>query len=134
MEKLFNWVSVIVGILGGICVQLFGAWNITLQALLGLMILDYITGVIKAIYLKQISSEIGLKGLLKKIVILIMVAMANIMQHVMGDGVAIREIVIMFFIANEGISLLENAAAVSNKIPQKLKDLLLQLRDQGGGK
>ena len=60
--------------------------------------------------------------------ILLIVAAANIIQSVIGENVAVREIVIMFYIANEGISLLENTASVSNRIPQKFKDVLLQLR------
>ena len=72
------------------------------------MVLDYLTGIIKAIYTKTMSSEIGFKGLLKKITILIIVALSNVLaEYITGDNVAIREIVIMFYIANEGISVLE---------------------------
>lgn len=93
-----------------------------------MMMLDYCSGVIKAIQQKKLSSEIGFRGLLKKVSILLIVAAANIIQSVIGENVAVREIVIMFYIANEGISLLENTASVSNRIPQKFKDVLLQLR------
>lgn len=128
MEKIFNVISIITGIAGGFVASLFGAWDKLMWALAVLMVLDYIMGVIKAIYQKQLSSSVGFKGLLKKISILVIVALANVIQELMGDSVAVREIVIMFYIANEGISILENVAAVSTKMPQALKDVLLQLR------
>lgn len=130
MEKIFNAVSVYFGIAGGIVALLFGQWDTILWALVAIMALDYITGIIKAVYTKSVSSEIGYKGILKKITILVIVALANIMQILTGGVVAIREIVIMFYIANEGISILENVAAVSQKMPESLKNILLQLRDK----
>lgn len=128
MDKIFNITSIITGMVGGLVASLFGAWDKLMWALAVLMVLDYIMGVIKAIYQRQLSSSVGFKGLLKKISILVIVALANVIQELMGDSVAVREIVIMFYIANEGISILENVAAVSTKMPQALKDVLLQLR------
>ena len=81
-------------------------------------------------YLKELSSEIGFKGLLKKIVMFIVIAVAFVIQQMIGGTVPLREIVIMFYIANEAISLLENAA-IFVPIPDKLRDVLLQLRDTG---
>lgn len=128
MEKLFNTASIIVGITGGMILRLFGAFDKIMYVLIAMMMLDYCSGVIKAIHLKKLSSEIGFKGLLKKVSILLIVAAANMVQYVIGENIAIREIVMMFYIANEGISLLENTASISNKIPQRLKEVLLQLR------
>lgn len=129
MDKMFNWISVSVGVTGGVFAWAFGAWDKLLCALITLIILDYITGLLKGWYTKKLSSEIGFKGIAKKVVILVMVVAANVLQSVTGDGVMLREIVIMFFIANEGLSLLENCAEINgNRIPQKLKDVLLQLR------
>ena len=129
MDKFFNWVSVVVGIFGGVFAWAFGAWDKLLCALITLIILDYITGLLKGWYTKRLSSEIGFKGIAKKIVILIMVVTANVLQTVIGDKIMLREIVIMFFIANEGLSLLENCAEINGgNIPKKLKDVLLQLR------
>lgn len=128
MEKLFNTASIIVGIAGGMVLRLFGVFDKMMYVLLAMMLLDYCSGVIKAIHQKKLSSEIGFKGLLKKVSILLIVAAANIIQSVIGENIAVREIVIMFYIANEGISLLENTASISNRIPQKFKDVLLQLR------
>ena len=93
------------------------------------MVLDCLTGVIKAIYTKTMSSEIGFKGLLKKITVLIIVALSNVLQQITGDNVAIREIVIMFYVANEGISVLENVAVIYPQMPKAIKDILLQIRD-----
>lgn len=128
MNRIFNAASITLGVVGGIAAKIFGAWDTALWALVVLMALDYATGVIKAVYTKQVSSETGYKGILKKITILVIVALANIIQEITGDFAAIREIVIMFYIANEGISILENAAVVSPNMPQKIKDVLLQIR------
>lgn len=133
MDKIFNGISIITGLAGGLIASLFGAWDKILWALVVLMVLDYVMGVIKAIYKKELSSSVGFKGLLKKISILVIVALANVLQELMGGNIAIREIVIMFYIANEGISILENVAAVSTKMPQALKDILLQLRGDNDG-
>lgn len=130
MEKLFNWISVVIAVGGGILVNLFGEWDVALTVLLTLMALDYITGVAKGIYNKDLSSETGWKGLLKKLMTLCIVIVANELQKLLGNNIAIRDIVIMFYTANEGLSILENVAAVSNNIPQALKDVLLQLRDK----
>ena len=129
MDKFFDWTSTVIGIVGGFFAAIFGQWDSILWALLVIMVLDYLTGVIKAIYTKTISSEIGFKGLLKKITILIIVALSNVLQQVTGDNVAIREIVIMFYIANEGISVLENVAVIYPRMPKAIKDILLQIRD-----
>jgi toxin secretion/phage lysis holin len=129
MEKLFNGLSVYIGIVGGILSSLLGKWDTLLWALAIIMVLDYITGVIKAVYMKKMSSEIGFRGILKKVTIIIIVMLANVVETLMGGNAAIRGIVIMFYIANEGISILENVAAVSQKMPDALKEILLQLRD-----
>ena len=130
MNRIFNAASITLGILGGIAARIFGAWDTALWALVVIMVLDYVTGVIKAVYLKRVSSETGYRGILKKITILVIVALANIVQEITGDFAAIREIVIMFYIANEGISILENAAEILPNMPDKLKDILLQIRDK----
>lgn len=129
MDRIFNWTSTVIGIVGGYFAAIFGQWDSILWALLVIMVLDYLTGVIKAIYTKTMSSEIGFKGLLKKITVLIIVALSNVLQQITGDNVAIREIVIMFYVANEGISVLENVAVIYPRKPKGIKDILLQIRD-----
>ena len=100
-----------------------------IKTIVFLAVIDYITGIIKAVYLKELSSEIGFKGLLKKIVMFIVIAVAFVIQQLIGGTVPLREVVIMFYIANESLSLLENAA-IFVPIPDKLKNILLQLRDK----
>lgn len=108
--------------------SVFGGFDITLRALLVMIVLDYISGVIKAVHQKRLSSEVGFRGILRKITILLVVSAANVIQQTFGGETAVREMVIMFYVANEGISLLENAASVSGRVPEKLKDILFQLR------
>lgn len=129
MEKLFNWISVAFGIIGGFFSYWLGGWDVLLKTIVFLAVVDYMTGIIKAIYLKQLSSEIGFKGLLKKIVMFIVIAVAYVIQLLIGGKIPLREVVIMFYICNEALSLLENAA-IFIPIPDKLRDVLLQLRDK----
>ncbi len=132
MEKLFNWISIVFGAAGGVLSYWLGGWDVLLKTIVFLAIADYITGWIKGIYTKQLSSEIGFKGLLKKIVMFIVIAVSFVIQGLIGGTIPLREVVIMFYIANEGLSLLENAA-VFTPIPDKLKNVLLQLRDKDSG-
>ena len=132
MDKIFNWFSVVFGMAGGFLTYWLGGWDVLLKTIVFLAIADYITGWIKGIYTKQLSSEIGFKGLLKKIVMFIVIAVSFVIQGLIGGTIPLREVVIMFYIANEGLSLLENAA-VFTPIPNKLKNVLLQLRDKDSG-
>lgn len=127
MEKSFNWISAISGLIGGGLLYLFGKWDGLLNTIVMFTIMDFITGWIKAIYNKQISSEIGFKGILKKVVMFIIIATANVIQNFIGGYIPLREVVITFYICNEGLSLLENAAEFI-PIPGKLKDVFLNLR------
>ncbi len=129
MEKYFNGISIVIALVGGYFGKLFGGWDMLLQAVIWLMILDYATGIIKGIYTKKLSSEIGFKGILKKILILIVIATACVLDKITGGVAPIREIVIMFYICNESLSLLENAAEFI-PVSDKLKNTLLQLRDK----
>lgn len=128
MDKLFNWISIVFGFVGGLLSYWLGGWDILLKTIVFLAVIDYLTGIMKAVYLKQLSSEIGFKGLLKKIMMFIVIAVSCVIQELIGGTVPLREVVIMFYIANEALSLLENAA-IFVPIPDKLRDVLLQLRD-----
>ena len=130
MEKMFNWISIVFSFIGGFFSYWLGGWDVLMKTIVFLAVVDYITGLIRAVYLKELSSEIGFKGLLKKIVMFIVIAVAFVIQQMIGGTVPLREIVIMFYIANEAISLVENAA-IFVPIPDKLRDVLLQLRDTG---
>lgn len=129
MERLFNKLSVLSGLLGGMVSYVLGGWDVLLKSLVALVILDYVTGVLKAIYCKELSSEVGFRGLIKKVVIFIVVATSNIISAILSDSIPLRDIVIIFFISNEGISLVENAAEFI-PIPEKLKNILIQIREE----
>ena len=100
-----------------------------LKSIVILVILDYITGLLKSIYNKKLSSNTGFRGLIKKIIIFIVIATAYVIQGVLESVIPLREITIVFFICNEAISLLENASEFV-PIPSKLKEVLVQLRDK----
>jgi len=121
-----------VGVLG----YFVGGMDGMLIALVVMMVLDYVTGVICAVFDKTLSSAVGFRGIVKKVVILMLVGVANILDvHVIGGGSALRGVVIGFYISNEGLSLLENAAHIGLPVPEKLKAVLAQLhdREKGGG-
>lgn len=128
MEKYFNGISIAGGLIGGFASYWLGGWDILLRTIVFLAVVDYVTGVIKGIYTKELSSETGFRGLLKKMVMFIVIAVAYSIQQLIGDSVPLREIIIMFYICNEALSLLENAA-VFVPIPDQLKNVLIQLRD-----
>ena len=128
MSKYFNEISVCIGLIGGFICKFLGGWDMLLNALVVLVVLDYITGLLKSTYNKKLSSDVGFKGIIKKIMIFLVVATAYVIQQVIGEAIPLREITILFFIANEGISLLENASEFI-PIPDKLKEVLAQLRD-----
>lgn len=127
MTKLLNAVSLTGGFLGGVLGFMFGGFDVLLYALIILVVLDYITGFAKGVYTKTLSSETGFKGLIKKSIIFVVVVVSVVLQRVLNNAVPLSEITLMFFICNEGISILENSAEFV-PIPQKLKDVLLQLR------
>ncbi len=109
---------------------LFGEWNGLMLALVALIILDYISGIIVAIITKKLSSKIGAKGIAKKILIMLIVMIANIIDvNVIGSSGILKTATIIFYIANEGISLLENGAKLGIPLPKKLIDILVQLKE-----
>ena len=112
---------------------LFGAWDIAFQVLVSLIILDYGTGVIVGYINSELSSQMGIKGIFKKIAILTTVAVAVLIDRVMGTDV-LRLATIFCLCGNEGISLLENLTKLGAPIPQKLVDALIQLKGKGDSK
>ncbi|MBQ2687112.1 MAG: phage holin family protein [Clostridia bacterium] len=109
--------------------KFLGGFDSLLITLIILIVVDYVTGVIAAIYEKKLSSSIGYKGIIKKVLMVLIVGVAVTLQRIMPEGVPLREITILFFIANEGLSVFENAAKVI-PMPQKLKSVLLQLKEK----
>lgn len=107
-----------------------GGWDSLLSALILFMIMGYLTQILAAILNKQKTSEIGLRGMAKKVYVFFLVAMGNVIDTlVIQNGSMIRTIVILFYLSHEGILILENAAILDLPIPKKLKDILEQLKD-----
>lgn len=129
MEKVFNWISIVFAAVGGFLAAALGGWDKWLLALVAFVVIDYISGVLKAIFTKTLSSEIGFKGIFKKVLIFAVIAVAVILQNLIDNALPLRDIVLCFYLANEGISMLENLAEFV-PIPGKLKDILLQLRSK----
>ena len=114
--------------IGGWIGYFVGGVDGLMTALLIFMVLDYITGLMCAIADKKLSSAVGFRGICKKVLILMLVGVANVVDiHIVGTGSALRSAVICFYLSNEGLSLLENAAHIGLPIPDKMKDVLAQL-------
>lgn len=128
MNDVYKYfVSGLIGVVG----FLIGDFDGLFKALLVLIIADYITGVIVAVVRRKLSSEVGAKGIAKKIIMLIIVAVANVVDvQIIGGGAALRNITIIFYAANEVISLLENTGALGVPYPPKLLDMLEQLKNK----
>ena len=127
MDKFIHTISAaICGIVG----FLYGKADGLIYALLAFIILDYVTGLTVACINKNLSSEVGFKGIAKNVVILILVAVGNILDiYILGGGAVCRSTVIGFYLANEGISILENAGNLGIPLPKKLVSLLEQLKN-----
>ncbi len=125
--KYFNEASMSIGIIGGFLASTLGGWDLLLKVFIGAIIADYATGILAAMYNHKLSSEVGFKGIIKKVMMIIVVSFASSLQALLP--LPLREIVLMFFIANEGISLLENTTNVGVPWPEQLKDALVQLRN-----
>ena len=124
--------DVICAILSGIgtgFIYLLGGWDIALYCLIVAIALDYISGLMKAYYTKTLSSRIGFRGILKKLGILLLVMVAVLVDKSTGESGAIRTLVIYYFVANEGLSIIENLAAAGIPIPNFLKKALKVLKD-----
>ena len=128
MKELFC--SILAGIGTGL-VYLWGGFDVAMQCLLIAIVLDYVSGIIKAFVLKQLSSSIGLKGILKKFGVLVVVALAVLIDRVTGESGAIRTLVIYYFVANEGLSIIENMGLAGLPIPKSIKEALKALKKQG---
>lgn len=128
MDKL---IQTIAAVIAAVCGFLWGQADGLLYALIAFMAIDYISGVIVAVVRHELSSEVGFKGIAKKVLILALVAVGHILDvHVLGGGAVCRSAVIGFYLANEGISILENAGELGLPLPKKLIAMLKQLKDK----
>lgn len=135
MNELYSFadeLKVCAAVAGGLAAYLWGPWDALIAALIVMVSTDYVTGLIKAAIKHELSSEIGWKGLLKKVCTFLLVAVATVADNVInGTHGALRAAVIMYYIANEALSIAENAGEMGVPIPPKLKNALQQLKSHG---
>jgi toxin secretion/phage lysis holin len=135
MKEMWLYIQIAFTAIGGWLGWFLGGLDGFLYALVAFVVLDYITGVMLAILEKKLSSDIGFRGIFKKVLIFTLVGIGHIIDsRIVGDGSVIRTAVIFFYLSNEGVSILENASKIGLPIPEKLKDILAQLREGGGSR
>ena len=131
MRNFWNMIQLLISALGGWIGYFMGGCDGLIYALVAFVAVDYVAGIMCAAADKKLSSEIGFKGICKKVLIFLLVGIANILDvQVIGTGCVVRTAVIFFYISNEGVSILENAAHIGLPVPEKLKDILQQLHDR----
>ena len=131
MKQFWIFIQLTFAALGGWLGYFLGGCDGLLYALIAFVAIDYLTGVMCAIIDKKLSSAVGFKGICKKVLIFLLVGVANVIDvHVIASGSVLRTAVIFFYISNEGVSLLENAGYLGLPIPTKMKDVLEQLHNR----
>nr|DAZ11628.1 MAG TPA: holin [Caudoviricetes sp.] len=131
MNKILESLKYVFIVIGGYIGFYLGSIDAFIYTLLAFIIADYVTGVLRAGVERKLSSSVGFKGIAKKIVIFIVVGIANLcdVNLIKGDGTMIRTAIIFFYIANEGLSILENTMAIGLPVPEKLREMLEQLKE-----
>ncbi|MGB4658024.1 MAG: phage holin family protein [Mobilitalea sp.] len=128
MKDIINTIQIVIAAVGGFFGYFLGGLDGFLYALIAFVVIDYLTGIMVAILEKKLSSEVGFRGIFKKVLIFSLVAVAHIVDsQLIQTGSAIRTAVIFFYLSNEGISILENTGKIGLPIPEKLKKALEQL-------
>ena len=135
MKEFWNTIQLAFAAVGGWLGYFLGGCDGLLYALIAFVAIDYITGVMCAISDKTLSSEVGFKGICRKVLIFLLVGIGNIIDvQVLGSPGVLRTAVIFFYLSNEGVSLLENAAHLGLPVPDAIKTVLEQLHDRANGK
>ena len=130
MKEFWNGIQLVFAVIGGWLGWFLGECDGLMYALIAFVIADYVTGVMCAVSDRRLSSEVGFKGICRKILIFVLVGMANILDmHVIGTGCVLRTAVLFFYISNEGVSVLENAGHLGLPIPARLLNVLEQLHE-----
>ena len=125
MKHIWDWLKLAAAALGGAATYIFGPWDAMILALVCVVAIDYLTGVAKALILKQLDSGVGFRGLLKKVFIFALLALATVIGRMSpAANQVIRGAVIAFYVANEGISILENAGEIGLPLPDALRRAL----------
>lgn len=131
MSKIQIIIDSIAGVVGAVLGFMYGEVTGLFWALIAFMATDYITGVVVAAINKQLSSEVGFRGLAKKLMILVFVSLGHIADmYVLGGTPVAMSAVMLFYIANEGLSIIENAGNLGLPVPKKLKDIMVQLKKE----
>jgi toxin secretion/phage lysis holin len=130
VKDMWDTIRVFAAVVGGFLSQFLGGFDGMVMALIWFAVIDYITGIIAAIIEKKLDSSIGWKGILKKAVMFMIVGICHIVDaDVLGGGSALRTMAIIFYISNEGISVVENVSRAGLPVPNKLKEVLAQLKE-----
>jgi len=134
MKDIWEMIQIAVAALGGFLGWFLGGWDGFVFALVAFVVLDYLTGFMRAVAEKRLSSQVGALGIMKKVLIFFIVGAAHVVDtHLLGGTAApLRTAVIFFYIANEGVSMLENTTAIGLPVPKALKQALAQLNDKEG--
>ena len=134
MKGMSNYIQLAFAVVGGWLGWLLGGWDSPLYVLIAFITIDYITGVMCAVASQSLSSEIGYKGIFRKVVILMLVGIGAMLdKYIIGTGEVLRMAVIFYYVSNEGISILENATRLGLPVPRKLKDVLERLKEVEDG-
>lgn len=132
MSTILAFCKSVIAVIGGYIAWFLGGFDGLIITLCVFALVDYITGVVAAVVTKKLCSKVGFVGIARKTLMFFLVGIASILEfYVLGGSSPIREIVIVFYIANEGISIIENSARIGLPIPKKLMDILEQLKSQG---
>lgn len=131
MKDIVNTIQIVIAAAGGYIGYFLGGWDGFLYALVAFVVIDYLTGVMVAILEKRLSSEVGFRGIFKKVLLFSLVSIGHIIDSkLIQTGSGIRTAVIFFYLSNEGISIIENAAKIGLPIPEKLRTVLEQLNKE----
>ncbi len=130
MSNTLTWIKGVFALVGGSITAVLGGWNLALQVLVLFVVLDYITGLVAAWYEKRLDSRVGFKGICKKILLFVPIAICYALDQMIGQEI-LRSLAIFFYIANEGLSVAENLGRCGVSVPVALMDALEQLKKKG---
>ncbi|NFL36774.1 phage holin family protein [Clostridium botulinum] len=131
MKSIIETIQMIFAAIGGYIGYFLGGVDGFMYALIVFVVIDYLTGLMVAVLEKKLSSEVGFRGIFKKVLIFVFVGIGNIVDvHLLKNGSAIRTATIFFYVSNEGISIIENSAKIGLPVPKKLQDILAQLNKE----
>lgn len=131
MKQIWTLIQMVFSAFGGFIGWFLGGNDGFIYALLAFVVIDYITGIMCAIADKELSSEVGFKGICKKVLIFALVGIGNLLDiYILGQAGILRNVVIFFYLSNEGVSILENASRLGLPVPEKLKEILKQLHNR----